>query len=65
MSMPPTYFFHHLGRQAQMMTKSCHDERLAVLLKYVGVGSVILFTGLEANQVLNEVFAPRNRDNSK
>ncbi len=56
MTVPPTLFFHDLGPQAQMMSKNCSDERVAMILQYVALGSMILMTGLAASQVLKEAF---------
>ena len=67
MTVPPTYFFHDLGPQAQMMSKNCNDERVAMILQYVALGSMILMTGLAATQVLKETFgsSDRNRGRSR
>jgi hypothetical protein len=56
MTVPPIFSFHDLGPQAQMMSKNCNDERVAMILQYVALGSMILMTGLAASQVLREAF---------
>jgi hypothetical protein len=56
MTVPPTYLLHELGPQAQKMSKECGNERMAMLLQYVALGSMIVMTGLAASQVLREAF---------
>ncbi len=56
MIVPPTYTLHELGSQAQMMSKNCGNERMAMVLQYVAVGSMIIMTGFAASQMLREVF---------
>ena len=56
MTVPPTYHFHDLGPQAQMMARNCGNERLAMILQYVALGSMIVMTGLAASQALKDVF---------
>ena len=58
MSVPPTYFFHDLGPQAQMMSKNCGNERIALVLQYVALGSMIIMAGAAASQVLRDAFGP-------
>jgi len=58
MTMPPTHFLHDLGPQAQMMSKNCGNERLAMILQYVALGSMIIMAGAAASQVLREAFGP-------
>ena len=65
MTVPPTYFFHDLGPQAQRMSKNCNDERVAMILQYVALGSMILMTGLAATQVLKEAFGSSDRDRGR
>lgn len=56
MTVPPTYHFQDLGNQAQAMSRNCNNERVAMILQYVALGSMILMTGLAASQVLKECF---------
>jgi hypothetical protein len=58
MTMPPTYHFSDLGSQAQMMSKNCGNERMAMILQYVAVGSMIVMAGVAASQVLRDAFGP-------
>jgi len=61
MAVPPTYHLSDLGSQAQMMSKNCGNERLAMILQYVALGSMIVMTGLTASQVLRDAFGPTDR----
>ena len=65
MAAPPTYLFHVLSSQARQMSRDCKDERLAMILKNVALGSLILMTSLAANQVLNEVARSHDRDRTR
>jgi hypothetical protein len=65
MTIPPTYHFHDLGPQAQMMSKNCNNERMAMILQYVAVGSMIAMTGIAASQVLRDAFGSPNRDRGR
>jgi hypothetical protein len=56
MTVPPTYHLHDLGPQAQSMSKNCNNERLAMVLQYVAIGSMIVMAGVAASQLLREVF---------
>ena len=56
MTVPPTYNLHDLGPQAQMMAKNCNNERMAMILQYVAIGSMIVMAGVAASQVLKDVF---------
>ena len=58
MTAPPTYYLHQLGPQAQMMAKNCGSERLAMVLQYVAIGSMIIMAGAAASQVLRDAFGP-------
>ncbi len=65
MTIPPTYHFRDLGSQAQMMSKNCSDEKVAMMLQYVALGSMIVMTGLAATQVLKEAFGSPDRDRGR
>lgn len=65
MTIPPTYNFRDLGAQAQMMSKQCSDERLAMLVQYVALGSMIVMAGVAAGQVLRDAFGSRNDEHSR
>ena len=59
MTVPPTYHLHDLGPQAQMMAKNCNNERLAMILQYVALGSMIVMAGVAASQVLKDAVRSR------
>ena len=56
MTYPPTYNLHDLGPQAQMMSKNCNNERMAMVLQSVAIGSMIVMAGVAATHLLREVF---------
>ena len=56
MTYPPTYNLGDLGPQAQMMSKNCNNERVAMVLQSVAIGSMIVMAGVAASQLLREVF---------
>jgi hypothetical protein len=56
MTVPPTFHFQDLGHQAQIMSRNCGNERVAMILQYVALGSMIVMTGLAASQALKDVF---------
>ena len=58
MSMPPTHYLRDLGPQAQMMTKNCGNERMAMVMQYVALGCMIVMAGVAAQQVLRDAFGP-------
>ena len=65
MSMPPTHFLRDLGPQAQMMSKNCNNDRMAMILQSVALGSMIIMTGVAASQVLRDTFGSRDRDRGR
>ena len=56
MTFPPTYQLHELGPQAQAMSRNCGNDKMAMILQYVALGSMIVMTGFAAGQMLREVF---------
>jgi tRNA A37 threonylcarbamoyltransferase TsaD len=65
MSMPPTHFLNDLGPQAQAMAKDCKNERMAMILQSVAIGSMIIMTGVAATQLLREAFGSRDHDRGR
>jgi hypothetical protein len=45
-----------------MMARNCENERLAMTLQYVALGSMIVMTGYAASQILRDVFGDRGHD---
>jgi hypothetical protein len=60
MSVPPTYHLNDLGPQAQMMARNCDNQRLAMILQSVALGSMIIMTGVAAAQILRDCFGTRD-----
>jgi hypothetical protein len=58
MTIPPTYHLEDLGSQAQSMAKNCGNERMAVIMQYVALGSMIIMASVAASKVLREAFGP-------
>ena len=56
MTMPPTYDIRDLGPQAQMLAKNCNNERMAMTLQYVAIGSMIIMAGAAAAHLMKEMF---------
>ncbi|WP_425399897.1 hypothetical protein [Aeoliella sp.] len=65
MAVPPTYTFNALGNQAQFMSRQCNNERLAMVLNYVALGSMIVMTGYAANEILKDVFGSRDHERGR
>ena len=65
MSTPPTYYLRELGPEAQAMARNCKNERLAMTLQYVAIGSMIIMAGVAAAQVLKDAFGLPDRGRSK
>lgn len=47
------------------MSRNCKDERMAIILKNVSLGSLILMTGFAGQQVLKDLFERQDRDWSR
>ena len=64
-SVPPTYYLRDLGPEAQAMARNCKNERLAMTLQYVAIGSMIIMAGVAATQVLKDAFGSPDRDRGR
>ena len=51
MTVPPIYNLHDLAPQAQRMAKDCTNERLAMTLQYVAIGSMIIMAGAAGEEL--------------
>ena len=40
------------------MSKNCGNERMAMIMQYVAIGSMIIMAGVAASQVLRDAFGP-------
>jgi ABC-type enterobactin transport system permease subunit len=47
------------------MAKNCKNERLAMILQYVAIGSMIVMAGAAASQVLRDAFGSPDRDRGR
>ena len=56
MTMPPVYTFGELGPQAQQMAKNCNNERMAMTLQCVAIGSMIIMAGAAAAHLMKQMF---------
>ena len=61
MTVPPTHYLNELGPQAQTMSRNCNNERMAMILQYVALGSMIIMAGAAASQVLKDAFGTPDR----
>jgi len=65
MTVPPTFNLHDLGPQAQMMSRNCGNERMAMVMQYVAVGSMIIMAGVAASQVLRDAFGSSHHEHGR
>jgi hypothetical protein len=65
MTAPPIYNLRDLGPQAQIMAKQCRNERLAMVLQYVAIGSMVVMAGAAASQVLKEAFGAKDSERGR
>jgi hypothetical protein len=56
MTMPPVYNLGDLGPQAQHMAKNCNNERMAMTLQCVAIGSMIIMAGAAAAHLIKQIF---------
>jgi hypothetical protein len=56
MSVPPTYYLHELGPQAQAMSRNCGNDRMAMILQYVAIGSMVVMAGMAVTQAWKDAF---------
>jgi hypothetical protein len=65
MTVPPTYFLHDLGLQAEMMSRNCNNDRMAMILQSVAIGPMIILTGAAASQVPKDAFASHHHERGR
>ena len=64
--MPPIHSLRDLGPQAQQMAKNCNNERLAMTLQFVAIGSMIVMATASAAHLIKDLFRNSERhDRSK
>src|SRR4029077_8362046 len=56
MTVPPTSYLHELGPQAQAMSRNCGNDRMAMILQYVAIGSMIVMAGVAVSQAWKDAF---------
>jgi hypothetical protein len=56
MTMPPIYDLRDLGPEAQRMAGDCKNERLAMTMQCVALGSLIIMSGAAATRLMKEMF---------
>jgi hypothetical protein len=56
MTQVPIYNLQDLGAQAQRMARDSKNERFAMILQSVAIGSMIIMTGAAAAQLLKDLF---------
>jgi hypothetical protein len=61
MTQVPIYNLHDLGVHAQGMARDCKNERLALILQSVAIGSMIIMTGAAATHILKDLFGHSGR----
>jgi hypothetical protein len=47
------------------MSKNAGNERMAMILQYVAVGSMIVMAGVAASHVLRQAFGDHHRDHDR
>lgn len=65
MTVPPLYHLQDLGTQAHQMSRGSNSPRVAMVLEYVSLGSMIVMTGVAASQVLRDAFGSLDRDQGR
>ena len=45
-----------------MMSKNCKNDRMAMILQSVAIGSMIIMAGVAASQLLRDAFGSPDRD---
>jgi hypothetical protein len=65
MTTPPIFYLRELGPEAQAMARNCKNERLAMTLQYVAIGSMIIMAGVAATQVLKDAFGSPDHERGR
>ena len=61
----PTYHLNELGPQAQAMSRNCGNERLAMILQSVAIGSMVIMAGVAVSQAWKDVFGSPGKDHGQ
>jgi hypothetical protein len=62
MTVPPTYHLRDLGPEAQRMARNCNNERMAMILQSVAIGSMIIMAGAAAAHLIKDLFRHSGQD---
>jgi len=60
--MPPTYSLADLPNQAQKFASNCPNEKLAMTVQYVALGSMVVLAGCAAAQMVKDLFCDRGSE---
>ena len=61
----PIYNFQDIGAHAQGMASNCKNERLAMILQTVAIGSMILMAGAAAAHLMKDLFGHTEQGRSR
>jgi hypothetical protein len=61
----PIYNLQDLGAHAQGMARECKNERLAITLQTVAIGSMIIMAGAAAAHLLKDLFGRTEQGRSR
>jgi hypothetical protein len=66
MSQVPIHQLQDLGVHAQGMARGCKNERLAMIMQSVALGSMIIMAGAAAAHLLKDLFGhPGSQERSR
>ncbi len=61
----PIYNLQDLGVHAQGMARECKNERVAMILQSVAIGSMIIMAGAAAAHLLKDLFGHSEQGRSR
>ena len=61
----PIYNLQDIGAHAQGMARDCKNERLAMTLQTVAIGSMIIMAGAAAAHLLKDLFGHTEQGRSR
>lgn len=56
MTRPPVYDLRDLGPEAQKMARNCGNEKLAMTMQFVAIGSMIVMATAAAAHLVKDLF---------
>ena len=63
MPVPPPIDIRDVGREAERMARDCKNERLAMTMQYVALGSMIVMAGAAGVHLMKEMFGHTEHHN--